>query len=175
MLNIYWLPTGFSSCYWRKCLFKRKKIPDILICQSGDFSDLRSVTFFCHQWPGLAGLLSWQVLHACKHICPQMCQQALVTQRRLIPSSHWVQHNSLGPRISIPFKHHTEHGCSVGSHSKATQLLTKLKALLNSSSWGNDLLYQLCGIYFYFYLLNTGGMKEVSNPRVFCSSVQAVL
>lgn len=85
-----------------------------------------SVTFFCHQCPGLARLLPWQILSARKHICTQVYQQALVTQGMLISSSHWVQHSSLGLGISLSFKHQPGNGCSVGPHSKATQLLTKL-------------------------------------------------
>lgn len=159
---------------------EKKPNPDKLICQRRDFSDLKSVTFFCHQ----AKLLSWQVLHVCKqaHLC-QVYQHALVSQERLIFSSLWVQHSSLGLGISLPFKHQPGHRCSVGPNSRATQLLTNSQALLNSSGWANvsvivsvmwHLFLFLPLFYFYFYLLNTEGMK-VSNPHVFCPSVQAVV
>lgn len=60
---------------------EKKTNPDKLICQRRDFSDLKIVTFICHQCPGQAKLLSWQVLHACKqaHLCPRVPAGTYVT------------------------------------------------------------------------------------------------
>lgn len=47
------------------------------------------------------------------------------------------------------------------------------QTLLNSSGWANDLLYQLCGIYFYFYLWIKNRRNESIKPPSFlpkCSS-----
>lgn len=76
MLNSYWLPTGFSSCYCRKCLFKGKKSPI--------YSFVRAEIFLTSRvWHSFAtSVQDWLCCcpgKSCKHICPQACQQALVT------------------------------------------------------------------------------------------------
>lgn len=155
MLNSYWLPTGFSSCYCRKCLFKGKK---------AWYTHLSEQRFF---WPQECDILLPPVSRTgCAAVLASPASTSVprhasrhLWHGRLISSSHWAQHNSLGPGISLPFKHQPEQGCSVGPHSKGTQLLTKLAGTTEQFRLRKLFLYQLWGIYFYLYLLIRGGMK----------------
>lgn len=97
LLDIYCLPTGF----WvfsviaenPSAIGKKKKSPNSFVSEV-IFLIPGESDVLCHHLPGLAGLLSWHVLHTCKHISSQECTQALVvTQGKLTASSCPSEHS----------------------------------------------------------------------------------
>lgn len=158
-----------SSCYCRKCLFKSKKNP-----KPQQYSFIRVEIFLTSRvWHSFA--TSVQDWLGC---CPgKYCMHASTSVPRCTSRHLWHRGGSFpaptesstghwGWESAFPSNTSLGKGAVLDPTAKQPSCWQNSQALLNGSGWANDLLHQLCGIYFYFHLLKTKGMK-VSIRQVF--------
>lgn len=163
--------SNFFSCYCQKYLFKiiikKKK-------QCRDFSDFQSLMPPSSRfgWTSVLASIAHMQAHQSLGVWAGTCGDTREAHFQL-PLSAAEPSETQG--IRLPFKPSPGTGVGAGPKSKAMKLLRKLTSTTEQFHL-IEIIYCISYLAFIFFLpFKHTGMKEVSNPQVFCPSLQAGL